>query len=240
MRRFMAFLLLVSMLIFPVAQAENAYPVRQGHLNDLAGVLEDGAANDLAVLSQRLSEKTGGQIYVITRHFLGGKNIQEYADGLFADWQLTENDALLLMVIGEENFALELGAKAEKALPSETRTALLAQFRADFLARNYMGAVGEFCLSYAKMTGKDISTAGLFGQAEVKKSAWDTFLQDSGAFFQDMFASNSKDSAEAQQENAREETRSNWRTIIIWGLAIYFLFFRKNRRKYNFAHPPRR
>lgn len=238
MRRFLSICLLLCLLFLPGAQAENVHPA----LTDWAGVMTEQTAEDLSLLSERLLEKTEGRLYVVTRHFLGGRNHQEYARELFQDWQLMETDGLLLMVIGEEKFALEMGQKAENLLSGERRTALLAAFRTAFLARDYEGAVAAFAPDYAKALSKDVNTAGLFGSEEIKTpTAW----ENAGALWQDMFGQPSQDAEDWRREQEQEETESNWKTVIIWGLVIYFLFFRKKKKKkkknrFNFGHAPRR
>ena len=45
---------------------------------------------------------------------------------------------------------------------------------------------------------------------------------------------------EAERAKTKEETKTDWRTIVIWGLVLDFLFFRKKKRnRFNFGHGPK-
>lgn len=237
-------LALALCLFFLPAGAENRYPACQGAVTDLAGVLSPDTAGDAAALSQRLDAAAGGKIYLVTRHFLGGTDAREYAKELFACWELGEMDALLLMVIGEEDYALVLGERAGALLPREMQMTLLsASFRTAFLSRDYDGAAGEMLLALsgqmARAAGEKLDTAGLFGQTALQATPQPAAWKDiwSGMFAQ---VEEEEETAWAQQQT-QEETKINWRTIIIWGLVIYFLFFRKKKRarRFNFGRPPK-
>lgn len=241
------------------AQAETEYPPRpQGVTADLAAVLGDDVIQDLEELSSRLEKAADGHIYVLTRHFLGGVDAQRYADKVFEVWGLNGNDALLLMVIGEESYALALGASAKTAVSAETRTALLASsFRTPFLDREYDKAVSGLSLSLAqslaKAKGETLDVSGLFGQASASAASAAKATpkpQSSSEFWNSMFARDDYNATETNNEQIwtnwkiewnREENSINWRSIIIWALVIYFLFFRKKRqRPPRSPHPPRR
>ena len=230
------------------AQAETEYPPRpQGVAADLAAVLGDDVIAGLSELSDRLDNAAGGKIYVLTRHFLGGVEAQRYADKVFEVWSLGENDALLLMVIGEDSYALALGSAAKNALSAETRTALLAScFRAPFLDRRYDAAVSELSQNLAQALAKarnaSLDTAGLFGFQEPTAEAPQATAKPQSAsdFWNSMFARDDYESTESDNKQLwtdwktkwnREEKSINWRSVIIWALVIYFLFFRKKRRQ---------
>ena len=245
----MALALLLCLGLLVSAQAEEEYPPRpQGVTADLAAVLGDDLTKDLEKLSSRLEKAVGGHVYVLTRHFLGGVEAQRYADKVFEVWALNENDALLLLVIGEDSYALALGSAAKGALSAETRTALLAgHFRTPFLARQYDTAVAELAQnlaqSLAKAKNASLDCSGLFGQSETSSSAAQAqstpqpiSLND---FWNSMFARDDYGATESdndqilkdwQDARRNEETRVNWRAVIIWAIVIYFLFFRKKTR----------
>ncbi|MBR0407517.1 MAG: TPM domain-containing protein [Clostridia bacterium] len=225
------------------AFAETKYPPRpQGTVADLAGVLGESVITDLETLSSRLSAVTGGKIYVLTRHFLGGVNASNYAKKVFDVWALGANDALVLMVIGEETSAMALGSEAGKALPNDTQISLLANhFRTPFLARQYDEAVSQLALnvsqSLAKAKGQTLDVTGLFGQAVIQSTPQPQKAEDwwYGMFARDDYDARENDDDRYWQDWRNEwnyeETRINWRSVIIWGLVIYFLFFRKKRRR---------
>lgn len=239
MRRMLSvFLALVLCVSFLPARAESAFPASQGMVTDLAGVLNPETIQDMQILSQRLEDAIGGELYIVTRHFLGGQDAVNYAKGIFDAWQLDDEDALLLLVIGEERYALALGKAAQKALPSDTQISLLAtHFRGAYLNREYDHAVADFALrlaqTMAQAENESLNIQGLFGQENILATpapqSWQSFTQDINALWQDMFDEDFY--KEEKQREEKEEDNVNWRGIIIWGLVIYFLFFRKKKKK---------
>ena len=248
MRTFMRALLWALLLCcaLPSVRAEGSYPACQGIVSDWAGVIGGQTAQELDTLSARLSDKTGGRLYVAARHFLGGAEARAYAAGLFDAWALGEQDALLLLVIGEEAYALQLGDQARRLIPAEGQTALLgAYLRGPFQARDYDGALAAFAPAYAqalaRAAGESVDVSGLFG-AEEAKAARPTAAPSASALWQSMFGQDVSDPSDWQEAQRQEERRTGWRTLLIWGLVIYFLFLRRRRprRWTNFGHGPRR
>lgn len=225
------------------ANAETEYPSRpQGAVADLANVLGEAAIGDLETLSQRLEEVTGGRLFVLTRHFLGGMDAQTYADRVFQVWALEPADALVLAVIGEESKAVSLGAAARSVLYKDVMTSLLADhFNVPFAARQYDEAVADLCVAMgqalAKAEGSSLDVSGLFGRAAVASTPQPQSASD---WWYGMFAREDYDAREEdddafwqdwQNEWHYEESTINWRGILIWGLVIYFLFFRRKKLK---------
>ncbi len=244
MTRILAFvlaLMLCAGLAAPAFAATKYPPRPQGTVADLAAVLGEQTISDLETLNAKLNTATGGKVYVLTRHFLGGVNAANYAKKVFDVWGLGKNDALLLMVIGEETYALALGGDAEKALPNDTQISLLANhFRNPFLARKYDEALADtarqLSQTLAKAKNQTVDTTGLFGQTAIQSTPQPQTADD---WWYGMFARDDYDARESDNDKFwqdwrnqwnYEETRINWRSVIIWGLVIYFLFFRKKRR----------
>lgn len=225
-----------------LAQAETEYPPRpSGSVADLAGVLGEKTVQDLEALNEKLQSAASGSLYVLTRHFLGGQAPQSYADKVFEVWNLNAGDALVLLVIGEDSYALTLGKDAKKALPTETQTALLASFRAPFLARQYDQALADLAVdlgnALAKAAGQTLNSSGLFGSASIQSTPQPQTASD---YWYGMFARDDYDARESDDEKSwqnwqnewrSEETHTNWRSVIIWALVIYFLFFRRRKRR---------
>lgn len=246
MRRFVCVLAaaVLCLSLLPAAFAEeDAAPLLSGDVWDMAGVLSDSTAADLAVLNERMS---GGGLMVVTRHFLGGKDAGAYARELL-DSADSEEGAVLLLVIGEEDYALALGEQIAKALPAESQQSLLARnFRTPYLNRAYDEAVADFALAFAgqvsRARGEKIDLDGLFGRiglsATPAPQQW-SGQSDINAMWQDFFG---EDFSENRTGRDRE---ADWEgglgTLIFWAFIIYFLFFRKRkRRRYDFGHGPRR
>lgn len=234
--------LLLCLSLAAPALAATEYPPRpSGTVADLAGVLGEKTIDDLETLSQRLESASGGYIFVLTRHFLGGADAQQYADKVFEVWNLDAQDALLLMVIGEESFALSLGKSAKSALSQETQTSLLGAFRTAYLNRNYDQALADLALNLgqamAKNGGNTLDASGLFGTAAIQSTPQPQNASDwwYGMFAKDDYNARWDDDEsnwrDWQDERRYEETSINWRSVIIWALVIYFLFFRKKRNK---------
>ena len=234
--------LVLCLALASAACAETEYPPRPaGTVSDLAGVLGEKTIQDLETLNERLSAAANGKLYVLTRHFLGGQAAQGYADKVFEVWGLEKGEALLLMVIGEDSYALSLGAGARADVPADTQTGLLAgHFRTDYLNRQYDEALADLAVNLgqalAKARGTALNTAGLFGQAAIQSTPQPQTMED---WWYGMFARDDYDAQEDndnaywrgwQDEQRYEEERINWRSLIIWALVIYFLFFRKKRR----------
>ena len=206
-------------------------------LSMMVDTTDEWITTRVGIKERRILKKEGaGSFYVAARHFLGGKEPAEYAQMLFDSWALTENDALLLMVIGEERYALVLGKELQKNFPDESRTLLLSAFRTAFLSRDYDRAVGDLALNLAPImaSGKNLSLSGLFGreiQLTPAPQTREQIQKTVTGLWREMFGEIQSEQEEWKEQQKQEEVQSNWKTILIWGLVIYFLFFRKKKRK---------
>lgn len=228
------------------ALGEITYPASQGSVTDLANVLSENTVEDIDELSARYESAVDGKLYVVTRHFLGGKDIKNYAQSLFDAWELQENDMLFLLVIGEESYALQLGETAQKALPNEmAATYLSTYFHADYMARRYDAAVAVLLPQAAKRVasaeGETLSDAGLFGAAEESKTPA-SFIQDLDGMFSTLLIG-SGDNAAPEERNILQEDKSSgisiWKIILVI-IILRTIFKRKKRKRYNFGHHPYR
>lgn len=238
-------LLLMLVLLFPMipSLAESAYPACQGTVTDLADVLPDDAEKDFEKLSERYGNAAGGQFYVVTRHFLGGRDVNTYAQELFDVWNLSGSDALLVMVIGEESYALALGDDAARILPRETvDTCFGSFFHQPFMQRQYAKAAGDMASETLKRIaagkGAKLNTQGLFGSQGRQSFDPDAIEQELSSMFAAMF----EDLPEAEENrNILKEDKSTgislWKVLLI--LIILRTVFKKRRRR-NFGHRPYR
>ena len=110
MKRWIAWLLAL-MLLLPAAALAVSYPVQRGAVNDDAGVLSEQTAADIGQLNTA-ARSADISFVVATRHFLGGADAQAYCDGLFEAWKLDQKTVLVLLVIGEERYAVAVGQGA--------------------------------------------------------------------------------------------------------------------------------
>ena len=126
MKKMISLLISLMLLLGALpALAQQTYPECTGTVTDLALVLGDETIRDLEKLNSRYEALTDGRIYLVTRHFLGGRDVNEYAEELFDAWKLQDQDVLMLMVIGEESYAMHLGKKASSARTALMRSALV-------------------------------------------------------------------------------------------------------------------
>lgn len=249
--------LILSALIMASLWAAPAmaisYPDNQGTVLDTAGVLGAQTIKDIETLSERCESAYGGRVYVVTRHFLGGMDAASYAQGLFDNWKLTANDALLLMVIGEETYAAQYGLEARKALSGEEGAVLLGKhLRTAYLNRQYDAALAAFlpemAEKIAKYRGASISISGLFGQEAIQSTPapkqgsfnWSGFITSGDVNWTDYDDQNTADVNKEQTSQAEKSTGFSFKKLIIIALILYFLFGRKGtKNRYNFRHPPR-
>ena len=244
--------MLFGSLLFPSALAVN-YPEKSGYAFDSAGVLSESTVKDIMTLNERLDDAANANIYVVTRHFLGGEDVSKYADALFEQWNLGSSDALLMLVIGEESYALSCGSKVRKAIQGETEAVLMGTyFRAPYQARAYDGAVGallpELARKIAAAKDETVSLAGLFGQTEQKQTAsdgvfnWSDFITSGNVDWKDYSdADTTQTAAQSKTEKVEKETGFSIGKLVLILAIFYFLFGRKgSKNKYNFRHPPKR
>lgn len=241
--------LIALALVFALLPAQAVtYPTQRGAVNDDAAVLSDRTAADIDALNTRVD----GKFIVVTRHFLGGADAQEYCDGLFSAWGLGEEDVLLLLVIGEERYAVTLGTVAQLAISTEQLNSLLSsRLRQPFLQeRNYDAAVGGFLLAaaaqIARFNGSSLNTAGLFGTAASSGASANTATQSSNAslfsnwsgnwwngFFSDDDWEDTTDwdfSTASQQNDFEERSGFSFGKLIVIAV-ILWLIVRNRRRK---------
>ena len=243
MKRFCAWILLLALVFSLTAAQAVTYPEMRGTVNDDAAVLSDSTAQDVETLNSR----TSGTFIVVTRHFLGGVDAQEYCDGLFSAWGLGEDATLLLLVIGEERYAVTMGLEIKQAISTEQLNSLLSsRLRQPFLQeRDYDAAVGNFLLAaasqVARFQGKSLSTAGLFGTAAAQTTT--SANQNSGFNFNNWSSSNwwgsffSEDDDDwFENENYAVNYESNSGSGISLGkviliAAVIFIILRSRRRQ---------
>lgn len=139
--RFLVLFFCVLLTALPALSVDN--PV-----DDLAGVFSTEFVSDLSRYAQLMREKLGIPFSVVTRHFLGGKNIQTYANQTLESLPDSDKAILLVLVIGEESYAIAIGDESHQFLSPEKAEALLNDyFRTPYLSdRAYEKAVASFTL----------------------------------------------------------------------------------------------
>lgn len=163
MKRCLACLLALWLFCAP-ALAEPRYPETARLVSDNAAVLSSSIAADLNTMNRMLDDL---QLYVVTVDFLDGATLAEYAEGLREAWDLDEDeDALLLMAVGEDQCGLFLGD--DWPLGHSLREKLMStHFTEPFLKQDYNRAIAALMPALAEelnKTGDDeLDMTGLFG-----------------------------------------------------------------------------
>lgn len=96
-------------------------PTSNFYINDYANVLDDEVENYIMSRSVDLANKTSAQIVVVTIDTLNGENLEEYATKLFRSFGIGDskknNGLLLLLVVNDRKFRVEVGYGLEGVLP---------------------------------------------------------------------------------------------------------------------------
>lgn len=142
-RRVQAAWLLLSLLLCLALTGMANIP----YVDDQAEVLPLQLTEDITAYSARMAQGPGVPFYLVTKHFLGGRNVQQYAQQALE--ALGDGRAVLLVVvIGEENYALAIGEQSRQLLSDERAESMLDRaFRQPFLVeRDYSKAIAAFLL----------------------------------------------------------------------------------------------
>ena len=96
-------------------------PTSNFYINDYANVLDSDVENYIMSRSVDLANKTSAQIVVVTIDTLNGENLEEYATKLFRSFGIGDskknNGLLLLLVVEDRKFRVEVGYGLEGVLP---------------------------------------------------------------------------------------------------------------------------
>jgi len=143
-------------LLFTFVLAVNAYgaipePMANFFVNDFAGVISDEEQDKIIALNEEIAE-CGAQIVVATVDFTDGKGAPDYALEMFNKWGIGDagenNGALILLVIGEDDYFTALGTGTEKFISSGDIGVMQAwHMEAYFSEGNY--GTGAVDLAYA-------------------------------------------------------------------------------------------
>jgi len=230
------FILLVSFS----AMAQDMPTVR-----DSAAVLGAATLKDARTLGNLLKQSTGITLAVETRHFLGGAEVSAYAQRLLDEADDPAKTLLLLIVIGEESYALAAGSEAGKLLNAAARETLLStQFRSPFLARDYDHAVSAFLSRTADQLavamGRSLDQEGLFGQVKASTPAPTAAPQSTGPYKRiSIFDLNSilgeqlkpTDVPQKQAQNDNDDKGLSIGSIVLIGMVLSMIFGKKSRAR---------
>ncbi len=225
-------------ILLPVCSLASArMPALRGSINDAADVLTARTVADLAEFSKQVSKEADINLHVVTVHFLDGLDAQVYADLLFQEWELEEDDMLLVCAAGEDSFAIAMGGEAEKKLGRANADNLLytsSEFGSLFRTQQYDAAFAAYAKGLnslvEKQTGDGIRMDGLFGeQAMTIPQQLDVY---GGRLWQEAMDSINKASQEVRHHIVEEEDRENGLTAGGWIVLIILIsiVLRQNKR----------
>lgn len=235
-----------SQLRFSVSPSLRVPQRPQGTVADrtLMSVLDEQTTQDLETLSQRLNQLTGGSVYVLAVDFLNKTSPEDYARAVFSQWGLQSNDALLVMAVGDHSRALTGGSDALKVLDQITQDRLFGRyFDASFQSLEYSRAAAGLAQAAAQELAKPktLDVSGLFGSfaqaaltdKEPEKEPAQAAQNNSGEGNASLnhIVNTVLNNVQQLNESKASSRQFNWRGVLIWGLVIYFIFFRKKSRK---------
>ena len=122
-KQFLIILTVVSMATFIAGpQTSNAvtYPKAVGHVNDFAGVIDNGLERSLDNYLQSVKQQTGAEIAVVAVSDMGGLDVDTYAVELMKTWGIGSKErnegVLVLLAIEERKWRIEVGYGLEPVI----------------------------------------------------------------------------------------------------------------------------
>ncbi len=106
---------MICLVFWTAMPALAAVPQRPAnkYVLDEAGVLSSATEREIIKENEELFEECGAEIVIVAVDFLGGKDIEDYANDLFNTWGIgssqRNNGILLVLAIGEENYYATTG-----------------------------------------------------------------------------------------------------------------------------------
>jgi uncharacterized protein len=157
----------------------NAYKP-QSCLSDFAGVVDAGSRQQIESYCESVEQATGARIALVTIPSLQGEPLDEVAAAVFRAWSGGQNTGedqriLLLLAIGEQGSALEIGRGLDPILPGGLDDRILEEMRPAVRRRQYGEAVmaAEATLADAIARAKRVKlTASL--PRRIHPTAWDS------------------------------------------------------------------
>src|SRR5256886_2963019 len=165
-------LALVALLAAPAVLAlvpDKELPAFTGYVVDKAGILDQGATEQLRATASRLDHAGVAQIAVCTVPDLGDWSVEEFAVDLFRKWGLGHGkkraDGLLLLLVpgkpGHRKIKVEVGYGLEGILPDGKVGALMDQYAGPALKRgDYATAAVQLQGAIAALLQSDAAQGG--------------------------------------------------------------------------------
>lgn len=117
----LTFSIFISLVLTVPLFSEDKFPVRQGLINDFAGVIQQEAKKEMEIRVREVLQKTGTTVVVATVPTIGKNYLQGYVNDLYHTWGIGkkgENKGVLIFVaVKERKIRIETGYGVEGILP---------------------------------------------------------------------------------------------------------------------------
>ncbi len=133
------FIVFISLLLTSSLLLANEIPQPVGWINDFAGKIDQQVEAQLLNIITELREKTDFEIAVITIPSLEGKDINHYANEVYASWGIgSKNDEGILLMIAVDSrwIRIESGYGAEGYLPDGRLGEIRDRYLIPYLRQN--------------------------------------------------------------------------------------------------------
>jgi uncharacterized protein len=156
----------------------------QGCISDFAGVVDPGSRQQIEGYCQGVERATGARIVLVTVSSLQGEPLDEVAAAVFRAWfggqnaggeDRNDQHVLLLLAMGEQSSALEIGQGLDPVLPGGLHDRILEEMRPAVRRRHY----GEAVMAAASTLGDAIARAKRVKlnaslPRSIHRTAWDS------------------------------------------------------------------
>jgi len=245
-------LLIILLLSIPLnTLAAVRYPAKTDlAVSDNANILPEQTITDLNTFHETLKNKTGVKLWVVTVHFLDGMNVSSFGHEVFRQWNLDDEDLLMIVSSGDEECTTIAGSALANRFQEESQQHLLsAYFLKDFQNEQYEAAfrqyIPQLASSLGKQYGVSVSSANLFGIPSITPTAaptvapsgnndsWMDYLPGGSMFFSE-WEENDKQ-PEATSRPYQEDKSSGFSLGSLFILLILFslIFGSRRRRLYD-------
>jgi uncharacterized protein len=142
-------LILFLVLLAPIHSARGAeVPYLTGRVNDYAQILSEQARQNLGEKLKAHEERTTNQVVVLTVPSLQGESIEDYANEVFNEWKLGQQDQdngiLIVVVPDERKMRIEVGYGLEPELTDAQASRIIRDVMAPrFREGDYDGGITE-------------------------------------------------------------------------------------------------
>lgn len=239
--------ILLCLLMLPLSALGAArMPEWRANINDTADVLSAQTVADLAEFSKLVTQEENIDLHVVTVHFLDGMEPQTYAEQLFAKWELSSEDLLLVCAAGEDSFATAMGEEAEQVLGRANADNLLytsSEFGELFRTQQYDAAMAAYSKGLnsllEKQTGSAVRMDGLFGEESLTMGepldVDEYFEKYGGALWNDVMDAINEASVDYQAYYDEEEREENGLTAGGWIVLIILIMIVLRQNKHDRA-----